>query len=250
MLRPDVETAKLFSDRTRCRIVELLERRGEMTNTMIAKELGISKATVTHHMKILMGADVVRVSRVEESRGIPKKYYAINPRLLKPVEAQEHVKESIEMAFRGLVEKRRFRESLSDEVNLSFLRLLRGALLHADAELDGVLFNYGYEMGRKVLAEMVEGSSMAEVLASLQKVWKSLSLGRMEVAATRSGAEVLVEECYQCMHMPNVGRTLCTTDAGIIAGILEKKLGARFSVREVECWGTGSECCRFEIRRV
>ena len=252
MLRPDPETARIFSDKTRRRIVELLEKRGEMTNTLIAKELGISKATVTHHIKILQEAGVIRVARVEETRGIPKKYYTLDARFLESwrEDVSRPVKQELEREFRKLFENKKFRKKLGDQINLTFLRLYKSALLSAGISLDDVLFDQGYELGKRVFSEMVSGETLEEVLRSLAQLWEELELGTVEVLEAGDAARILVRDCYQCMHMPNVGKPLCATDEGIIAGILEGKLGTRFRVKEVECWGTGKEYCEFEIRRL
>lgn len=252
MLKPDLKTAKVFSDRTRAKIIELLEKRGDMTNTLLAKALGISKATVTHHMKILEEAGVVRVSRVEETRGIPKKYYALDAKFLESGKEgiSKPVMEEVEREFRKLFQNKKFREKLGDEVNISFLRLYKSALLSAKVNLDDVLFDQGYELGKNVFSEMVAGESLEEVLISLGRLWEELKLGTVEILEVDDKARIVVRDCYQCMHMPNVGKPLCATDEGIITGVLEKKLGSRFSVKEVECWGTGKEYCEFEIRKL
>ncbi|NOZ58062.1 MAG: ArsR family transcriptional regulator [Euryarchaeota archaeon] len=251
LLKPDLETAKIFSDRTRLRIVELLKER-EMTNTLLAKELGISKATVTHHMKILEEAGVVRIARVEETRGIPKKYYTLVTGFLESEDEDisKPVMEEMVKEFRKLFANKKFRKQLGDEVNIAFLKLYKSAFLSARVDLDDVLYDLGYELGRRVFAEMVEGETLEEVLRSLAGVWQELELGRVEIEeAGEDSAEIVVRDCYQCMHMPNVGKPLCATDEGMIAGVLAGRLGGEFRVREVECWGTGREYCRFEISR-
>lgn len=252
LLKPDLETARIFSDRTRLKIVELLRER-EMTNTLLAKELGISKATVTHHMKILEEAGVVRVSRVEETRGIPKKYYTLDARFLESEEKDisKPVVDEMVREFRRLFANRKFRKQLSDEVNVTFLKIYRSAFLSARVDLDDVLYDLGYELGRRVFAEMVDGDGLEDVLRSLARLWRELELGTVEVGdVTGDSAWIMVRDCYQCMHMPNVGRPLCATDEGMIAGVLEGRLGTAFRVREVECWGTGREYCRFDIKRI
>jgi predicted hydrocarbon binding protein len=50
--------------------------------------------------------------------------------------------------------------------------------------------------------------------------------------------------------MPDMGKTLCPSDAGIIAGVLDKTLRKNHSVKEVKCWGTGHDFCEFEINEL
>ncbi len=246
LLKPDVGTARVLSDPTRIRILEILEEQGEANTTQLAEALGVSKATVSHHMKILQNAGIVEVVRTEGGSGIPKKYYALRvgviEKLGRGVEAQK--------SFERLLHGGKLRRTLGDEVNLHFLRLYMSALLQAGIDADDVLYDTGYWLGSQVMAEMVEGRNLEEVLTSIAKVWKRLKLGVVEVEVLGENAKLRVEECYQCMHMPAIGKPLCSSDGGVIAGILEKKLGRRFSVREVKCWGTGEERCEFEIREI
>lgn len=244
----DRKMAKALSDNTRFRIVELLSEE-ELTNTMLAKRLGISKATVTHHMKILLEAGAVEVIRVEESRGIPKKYYGLSYKITgMGGSISEPLSQEMEREFRKLVQKKRFRKKLTDEVNISFLRLYRSALFSAGADFDPMLFDRGYQVGRSVFSEVVGGENIEDVLSSLGRLWEDLNLGRLEVEEVGETTSVVISDCYQCTEMPNLGKPLCASDEGIITGVLEKKLHSRFKVKEIECWGTGKEHCRFEIK--
>lgn len=247
---PYLEKAKVFSDRNRARIVKLLKEKGEMTNTNLAAELGISKATVTHHMKILKEAGVVKVMRIEESRGIPKKYYGLDRKfsMVGKGSFAEPLSREVERNFRKLVHREKLRKELGDNININFLRLYRSALLSADVNFDSELYEQGFHLGKEVLSEMVEsGDTLEKVMESLGRLWEGLNLGRMEVEEVGDVTRVMINDCYQCMEMPDLGRPLCASDEGIIAGVLEKKLGLPFRVREVECWGTGEEHCKFEI---
>jgi len=246
VLKPDVSTARVLSDPTRLRILEFLEKHGEANTTQLAEALGVSKATVSHHMKILQKAGIVRVVRFEGGSGIPKKYYALRVGM---IEKREQGVEA-QGSFERLIQGGRLRNKLGDEVNLHFLRLYMSALLRAGIQADSVLYDTGYWLGSQVLAEMVEGQSLEEVLSSMAELWKKLKLGVVSVKLTQDGAILTVEECYQCMHMPAVGKPLCSSDGGVIAGVLEKKLGKRYSVRETKCWGTGEDRCEFEVREI
>ncbi|MCZ7398610.1 MAG: hypothetical protein O8C62_02845, partial [Candidatus Methanoperedens sp.] len=85
------------------------------------------------------------------------------------------------------------------------------------------------------------------VLKELADIWKKLELGTIELAEAN---KIRVKDCYQCSNMPDVGKPLCPSDAGIIAGVLDKILGKKHSVKEVKCWGTGYDFCEFEIKEL
>lgn len=56
--------AKANFDQTDCRIIELLQTDGRMPNTMIAKELGVSEATVRSRLNRLTKDDVIQIVAV------------------------------------------------------------------------------------------------------------------------------------------------------------------------------------------
>ncbi len=85
------------------------------------------------------------------------------------------------------------------------------------------------------------------MLKELAGIWKKLSLGTVEIVGENT---IRVKDCYQCGHMPDVGKTLCASDAGIIAGALDRVTGKKYSVRETKCWGTGYDFCEFNIEEL
>jgi DNA-binding transcriptional ArsR family regulator len=70
----DPEAFKLFADETRRKIVFLL-RAKEMTVSQIADELHITPQTVYHHIKKLVGGDMVEVTREVRVDHLIESYY-------------------------------------------------------------------------------------------------------------------------------------------------------------------------------
>jgi len=104
ILKPDEETAKLFSDKTRLKIMELLSKK-ELTNSQLARMLDLSKPTISHHLKLLLDAGIVKISKIEhEEHGIAMKFYAVNPNILsitaiKENKLMEHISKEIQEAM-------------------------------------------------------------------------------------------------------------------------------------------------------
>ncbi len=48
--------------------------------------------------------------------------------------------------------------------------------------------------------------------------------------------------------MPDIGRTQCSLDEGILEAIIEEKLKVQCSIQETECYGTGHDHCKFIIK--
>ncbi|AGK60291.1 putative hydrocarbon binding protein (contains V4R domain) [Archaeoglobus sulfaticallidus PM70-1] len=207
-------------DETRLKILEILDK--PKTTTEIAKTLGLSKSTISHHLKILSELKLVKVVKTEIERNFIKKYYisTLNtPNQLLPQEV-----------FKG------FRLS-----NREFLRALLRSFTLLNLENKIFLRKIGLDIGYFLLADKVEG----ETYEGIADLWEKLRLGKVVEITPNS---FVVEDCYMCRDLPNINDTYCKTDEGIIEGILLGKTGKRYLVKEVKCWGTGDEVCEFEIK--
>lgn len=54
---------KVLSDNTRLTIVQMLSKNETMCACRILEELSITQGTLSHHMKVLVGANLVRVAK-------------------------------------------------------------------------------------------------------------------------------------------------------------------------------------------
>jgi DNA-binding transcriptional ArsR family regulator len=71
----DTDKARVLVDPMRREIVRLLSLR-PMTESELAEKLGLSDPSVNHHLKIIAGAQLIRLARKEvEQHGIVQKFY-------------------------------------------------------------------------------------------------------------------------------------------------------------------------------
>jgi len=70
----DAGAFQLLADETRMKMIYLL-RAKEMTVSQIAGELGLTPQTIYHHIKKLLKADMVEVSREERTEHIVESFY-------------------------------------------------------------------------------------------------------------------------------------------------------------------------------
>ena len=77
----------------------------------------------------------------------------------------------------------------------------------------------------------------------------ALKIGVIQVPVlTANHAHVDVYECVTCSGMRPVGRTLCSFEGGLIAGVVEGVLRKRARAREVTCiGGLGHDACGFDL---
>lgn len=246
ILKPDEETAKLFSDKTRLKILDLLSEK-ELTNSQLARKLDLSKPTMSHHLKLLQDAGIVKISRIEhEEHGIAMKFYAVNPNILSVSVLKENkltgqIENEIQEAMAARI------NGSGGDANIAFLRLLKSTILSTGIDMDKPFYDAGYHIGSNVISKQMKATSLKDALNELALIWEQLKLGTIEIV----GEDLIkVKDCYQCGNMPNMGKTLCPSDAGIIAGVLDTVCGKRYSVKETKCWGTGFDFCEFEIKEL
>jgi predicted hydrocarbon binding protein/biotin operon repressor len=246
ILKPDEEMARLFSDKTRRKIMELLSEK-ELTNSQLARKLDLSKPTMSHHLKLLQDAGIVKISRIEhEEHGIAMKFYAVNPNILSVAVLKENkltgqIEKEIQEAMAARI------NGLDSEGNIAFLRLLKSTILSTGIDMDKPFYDAGYNIGSNVISKQMKTSSLKDALNELALMWEQLKLGTIEIVGENL---IKVKDCYQCGNMPDMGKTLCPSDAGIIAGVLDKVCERRYSVKEIKCWGTGYDFCEFEIKEL
>jgi hypothetical protein len=87
-------------------------------------------------------------------------------------------------------------------------------------------------------------------LEAFLKLCTDLSIGIIKVPHM-SDTEIKVDvyECVTCSGLTPVGRTLCSFEGGLIAGVVEGIAKAPVSATEVTCiGGLGDETCGFEVK--
>ncbi len=224
------------------KIIELLSER-DLTNSQLAVLLNLSKPTISHHIRLLMDAGVLKISRItHEEHGIQMKFYTVNPNILSVVANKQGIlMEQIKKEIQDIISRK---TEEKNDAKIAFMRLLKSSMLNTGIELDRPFYDAGYEIGSNVISKQIKGSRLEDVLKELAELWNRLNLGNIELVGTK---KIQVKDCYQCSHMPDVGKPLCASDAGVIAGVLDRATGKKHSVRETKCWGTGYDFCEFDI---
>jgi DNA-binding transcriptional ArsR family regulator len=74
------EQLRAVADDLRAKIIALLRERARSTQDL-AKELGLPKGTVGHHLKVLERARLIRVVRTRKVRAVTEKFYGRTARL-------------------------------------------------------------------------------------------------------------------------------------------------------------------------
>ncbi|HVK75911.1 MAG TPA: V4R domain-containing protein [Kofleriaceae bacterium] len=134
------------------------------------------------------------------------------------------------------------RPTLGDNAGIALYRLLR--LVALEDIIGRGAAGTAYIAGKKL------GNGLGlRTLDDFLALCTSLKIGVIEVPVlTPNQAHVDVYECVTCAGMAPVGRTLCSFEGGLIAGVVESVTRKRARAREVTCiGGLGHEACGFDI---
>jgi len=80
LLVAEPKQLKAMADPLRTQLIQLLRDRARSTQE-IARELGLPKGTVGHHLKVLESAGLIRVVRTRKVRAMTEKFYGRTARL-------------------------------------------------------------------------------------------------------------------------------------------------------------------------
>ncbi len=87
-----------------------------------------------------------------------------------------------------------------------------------------------------------------DLTKAIQDSFRDLGIGivRFEkVDFQNMVVQLTVDEDLDCSGLPETNEQICVYDEGLIQGILESATGARFTVKEIDCWCSGERTCRF-----
>jgi predicted hydrocarbon binding protein len=134
------------------------------------------------------------------------------------------------------------RPTLGDQAGIGLYRLLR--LVALEDIIGRGAAGTAYIAGKKLGTGLRLGS-LDEFLA----LCTALRIGVIQVPTlTANRAHVDVYECVTCSGLAPVGRTLCSFEGGLIAGVVESVVGKRTRAREVTCiGGLGHDACGFDL---
>ena len=140
------------------------------------------------------------------------------------------------------------RPTLGNEINISLFRILNLTLHELSPNADKILYSMGEDFGKTTISERINASDFEGVLKGLSEEIIESKIGIPEIINVKDNfAKLRFKECVFSAGLENVDRTLCDFNSGLIAGVLERKMGKIVKVEEVRCWGKGDGICEFDI---
>ncbi len=226
------------------KIVEILKKHPYgLSTSQIAGTAGLNRMTVSRHLEVLKARGLVDYRQV----GPAKLWYLTDNYLETTYVIQEVEKPFIvEMLKCGKTEP--VRKRLGDYVSLHLFRLERLALILLSGA-DSIMYRIGQEIAKEVTEEMVDGDGIKDIFDGLAEIFEKLKIGILEYMGHKDGTVVIrIYECITCSGMPNIGKTVCYFEGGLMAGAYETVTAKPAFAIETKCWGTGYNYCEFNIK--
>ncbi len=217
-------------------ILKALARR-PMTFGEIKEHSGKAQSTLSVHLENLERDGLIASEGVEGDRR--KKQYVLVASL---VGSSSYNIEPMRTAIR-----KHLAESPGEPFGFisAVLKAVIYGLRSTGIDFDPFLKNLGRIVGQEISGYFQETDLMS-LVGEIAKFWKQHRLGTM-VVESKAPITVVVDDCFDCGGIPDVGRTLCALDEGIIEGLLLEKTGDEYTTTEAECYGTGFNHCKFVV---
>jgi len=210
----------------------------ELTFEELIEVCGKAKSTMSVHLNDLLAMGMV-YKRVDQNDR-RKKYFGINSGLLasSTTPVNVHYNKILQSVPSAVGDKYLFLRSL--------FHLVRSGMESYGVDTSPALKKIGRDVGR-MLAPRFKSRDAASLLAEVSAFWEKEGLGRVTVLKG-DVPSIVVDDCFDCSSMPDIGRTQCSMDEGILEAIIEEKLKVQCSIQETECYGTGHDHCKFIIK--
>jgi len=221
------------------KILEFIHGRSRSFDEVV-NECCKAKSTISVHLKDLVVQNIILEQKDPTDKR--KKYYSLNSQFIAYSQTPMH------NCYNRIID--RLMDTIdSDNYEMEFFRTLchtiRYGLEAYGMNPKPVFKKIGNDIGQK-MGRFFVAVSIEELLTGLAGFWQLHGLGEIEIDNI-DPLSLIVHDCFDCSDMPDVGRTLCALVEGIIEGIFEATLKIPVTVKEVECFGTGHNHCKFDI---
>ncbi len=150
------------------------------------------------------------------------------------------------------------REEMGLEMPVAMYRLfefsVREALIqmYGEGEMEKLLMFAGQISGANFTSKYLNLSlPYPEFIKNVRNILVDFKVGFLDIESfdKNTGEFIItVKEDLDCSGMPNISKPLCQYDAGFLAAILSEYTKKTYTAKEIDCWGTGANLCRFEAK--
>lgn len=114
-----------------------------------------------------------------------------------------------------------------------------------DIDYRQFLIQLGTNLGIE-LAKKCKSKKLDPLLKEIQEFWKLYNLGKIEIVKKKP-LLLAIEYNMACNTNPDIAKAICDFVKSMLGTIFEEKLGAKWTVKEVDCRPEGQTFCKFQI---
>ena len=225
---------KQISNPVRQKILSELQRR-DLSLSEIAQMTGKAQSTLSVHLDKMVKEGLV-ASRDDPADNRRKIFYLVS----KPVGSSVVPREDLTKAISSIIDK-------SVGSPSSFLKgELRALVIGVEAiglNMDPVLKDVGKHIGTQ-LAKHMRSTVIKPLVDEVKEFFARHELGELSVYSLVP-LTLIIKDDYDCSDIPDVARTLCILNEGILEAIFDAKTGVPLGVTQMECFGTKYNFCKF-----
>ena len=111
--------------------------------------------------------------------------------------------------------------------------------------MDPVLKDIGRQMGAEISTNM-KATDVEGLIKEIKDFYAMHELGELVVFSLHPVTLIIRDE-YDCSKAPDVGKTLCLLNEGILESIFEERLHMPLRVVEKDTFGVGFNMCKYVI---
>jgi len=224
--------------------------KGPGTGTEIARNLGVSKATVSYHTKALIRRDMIEIADIKSIRGgVYSKTYALKRgalALARRREGQEVSLTSLDEWFEKLLMSWHLepRRKPADEIEVFLYHLFR-MLAESDSLDDGIFEDFGQRVGTVLIAPSLKFTTMKSGIKELTAYLGAEDMAQL-TAEMRKGDEPRLV-CMGCFENKEYGGLVCSFTKGMLSGAIRAKRGGRLRLERLK-QDAGAPGCLYTVR--
>ncbi len=220
------------------KILEML-RTGTTSFDDLVEQSGKAKSTISVHLDDLENLNLIQEKSSPNDKR--KKFFFLNSVCLACSEIP------MQTQYRKHIENFAISDLNGGSFMTHLFQTVRYGMEAYGFDPKPIMKRLGRDIGIRIGNEF-ESGNIIELLNEISIFWKKQNLGEMKIVRN-SNLSIIITDCYHCGKMPNVGKTLCSMDEGIFEGLFLSRLDTEYSFKEIECFGTGYQHCKFVFEK-
>lgn len=234
------EGVNVIDSPIKTKILSLLKNKG-LNGSDIVMLTGKSKSTISAHLKDLINVGIVDYK--PDSVDGRRKIFYIKSRYLGELSQNLEIDKNID-EYDYL-----YRQAVISDDPFKFFRFIfrtiRVALIKEGVNIDPILHNAGMKIGETFYKEL-QSPVTDDLIQNLAAFWEKHRLGRVETESMEP-ITIRVYDCFECEDLPQLGRSACAFDSGILEAVFSNHFNREMGVEEIKCYANGNDYCSFVI---